>query len=121
MTQVKNVDEIRATLQAERARVMTSISHLQGEQEGGAHDQLERSGVEQDIGDRRIVLEQMDQAAQLATTEQELIEHIDAALARLDAGTYGTCASCEKPISDERLEALPWAIRCITCEEQASA
>ena len=41
---------------------------------------------------------------------------IDAALARLDAGTYGACTSCHKPIPPERLEALPWAALCIDCQ-----
>ena len=41
---------------------------------------------------------------------------VDAALARLDAGTYGTCTSCGGPIGAERLEALPAAALCIDCQ-----
>ena len=41
---------------------------------------------------------------------------IDAALARLDAGTYGSCTSCHQPIPVGRLEALPWAALCIDCQ-----
>ena len=41
---------------------------------------------------------------------------IDAALARLDAGTYGSCTSCHQPIPEGRLEALPWAALCIDCQ-----
>ena len=41
---------------------------------------------------------------------------IDAALARLDAGTFGTCTSCGRQIGEERLEALPWAAHCIDCQ-----
>ncbi len=41
---------------------------------------------------------------------------IDAALARLDAGTYGSCTSCHRAIPPERLEALPWAALCIDCQ-----
>ena len=41
---------------------------------------------------------------------------IDAALARLDAGTYGSCTSCHQPIPAGRLEALPWAALCIDCQ-----
>jgi DnaK suppressor protein len=39
-----------------------------------------------------------------------------AALARLDAGTYGTCVRCGRPIAPARLEALPWAAHCIDCQ-----
>ena len=41
------------------------------------------------------------------------------ALMRIDAGTYGTCASCGKEIASERLEAYPWAALCIDCARQA--
>src|SRR6476660_9117022 len=41
---------------------------------------------------------------------------IDAALARLDPGTYGSCTSCHRAIHPERLEALPWAALCIDCQ-----
>ena len=40
----------------------------------------------------------------------------DAALARLDDGTFGTCIRCGRPIAPERLDALPWAAHCIDCQ-----
>jgi RNA polymerase-binding protein DksA len=40
---------------------------------------------------------------------------VDAALARLDVGTFGKCTRCGKPIAPARLEALPWAEHCIEC------
>ena len=43
---------------------------------------------------------------------------IDAALARLDAGKYGSCFDCERDIAERRLRALPFAVRCQGCEEQ---
>src|SRR3954464_12370626 len=45
------------------------------------------------------------------------LEAIDAALARLDAGTYGACARCHGAIPAGRLEALPWAALCIDCQK----
>jgi RNA polymerase-binding protein DksA len=45
---------------------------------------------------------------------------VDEALARVDAGTFGTCVRCGRPIADERLEALPWAARCIDCQRLAA-
>jgi DnaK suppressor protein len=50
-----------------------------------------------------------------------LIEAVDAALARIEAGTYGTCATCGQPIPPERLEALPSAAHCIECQKKAQA
>ncbi len=43
------------------------------------------------------------------------IKKIQAALARIDKGTFGVCVSCEEPISNERLEVLPHAARCRHC------
>ncbi len=40
---------------------------------------------------------------------------VEAALARLEAGTFGKCTRCGKAIAAERLEALPWAEHCIDC------
>jgi DnaK suppressor protein len=41
---------------------------------------------------------------------------VEAALARLDAGTFGACVRCGRPIAPERLDALPWAAHCIDCQ-----
>ena len=51
----------------------------------------------------------------LARQAREHLREIDAALARLDAGDYGTCERCGRPISAGRLEARPTARTCIDC------
>jgi DnaK suppressor protein len=43
------------------------------------------------------------------------------ALVRIEHGTYGVCAECEEPISAKRLDALPWARYCVTCQELIAA
>jgi DnaK suppressor protein len=57
----------------------------------------------------------------LLQMQGETLAGIDRALRRLDAGTYGTCADCGKPIPSERLRALPFAARCRPCEEAREA
>jgi DnaK suppressor protein len=47
---------------------------------------------------------------------QQQLETVDAAIRRLDDGTYGACVRCGKPIAPGRLEALPWAAHCIDCQ-----
>lgn len=47
------------------------------------------------------------------------VEAIQAALQRLDAGTYGVCASCGEAIEARRLEAVPWTAVCLGCAEAA--
>ena len=52
--------------------------------------------------------------AQGMASEQEL-EAIEAALNRIENGVYGQCLNCGNPISDERLEAIPFATKCRNC------
>jgi len=51
----------------------------------------------------------------------ETLARIEAALRRLEAGTYGVCGECDRPITSERLQALPFAARCRPCEEAREA
>jgi DnaK suppressor protein len=44
---------------------------------------------------------------------QLTLADVDRALAKLADGSYGTCDVCGKPVGDERLEALPWAVLCV--------
>jgi len=57
----------------------------------------------------------------LIAIQTETIARIDEALARLTSGTYGRCLSCGDPISHARLRALPFAVRCLSCEEVLEA
>ena len=55
------------------------------------------------------VLERLDQSG------REEIAKVEAALARIQAGTYGVCSRCGEAIPHERLEALPYTMICIGC------
>ena len=59
-----------------------------------------------------------EQQRDLALRDRNLhqLEAVDAALARLDAGTYGACIRCGRPVAPDRLVALPWAAHCIECQ-----
>jgi len=52
----------------------------------------------------------------LIENEEEELREIEAALDRLDKGTYGICEICSKPISKARLKAIPYARLCIACK-----
>ncbi len=49
------------------------------------------------------------------------LKQVDAALERMDGEDYGVCMDCGDPISHRRLEAIPWAVRCVACEERLSS
>jgi len=55
----------------------------------------------------------------LVRSLRDTLRDVDHALERMEAGTYGTCERCRKPIPDERLDALPAARLCIGCKQRA--
>ena len=55
------------------------------------------------------------------TIDMKLLREVGDALRRIEHDTYGVCAECEEPISTKRLDAVPWARYCVTCQEQIAA
>jgi DnaK suppressor protein len=60
-----------------------------------------------------------DLAIRSADLESNLLRDVRAALRRIRDGSFGTCIECEAAISPKRLAALPWALRCIKCQDTA--
>ncbi len=52
--------------------------------------------------------------------DMKLLREIADALHRVDTETYGICLECEEPISPKRLDAVPWARYCVSCQEKIS-
>jgi RNA polymerase-binding transcription factor DksA len=80
---------------------------------------LERLGVKRG-GDPGAEADDSASDATLAHATDHLGE-IDAALARVEDGTYGWCESCQDPIPLERLEVVPAAARCVHCQTRATS
>jgi DnaK suppressor protein len=53
----------------------------------------------------------------MSTNDRQLLDSIDAALARISEGAYGKCINCGEPILEKRLEAVPWARHCLRCQD----
>jgi DnaK suppressor protein len=70
-----------------------------------------------DQGESSEVDIQEDIEFALIQMKSETLNKVDAALRRLDEGTYGDCFECGDEISEARLRALPFAVRCKDCEE----
>jgi DnaK suppressor protein len=60
-------------------------------------------------------------AIHLVDRNARLVREVEAALARLEDGTYGLCESCEEPIPIKRLDAMPWARLCVACQTRYEA
>src|ERR1700694_840521 len=60
-----------------------------------------------------------DLAIRNVDRESTLLRAVKASLLRIQDGSFGTCIDCESAISSKRLAAVPWAPRCIQCQEAA--
>jgi len=78
----------------------------------------EASEGPQDIGDVAVDVVEMEEERAVLINDQALLQEINDALARIENGSYGRCIVCGQPIPQERLEALPWAARCVKDEEE---
>jgi DnaK suppressor protein len=98
---------IRAALLAERVRLTGELGEAIQ-----APDQMTYGS--QAAAATQVFEQQRDLALRERSSQQ--LGLVDAALARLEDGSFGTCVRCGKPIAPARLEALPWAAHCIECQ-----
>ena len=102
-------------LEAERAAALASIAALTREFDGVvAASRSSNADDEHDPEGATIAFERQQVAALLEQAHRRLSD-VEAALARRDAGGYGVCESCGRPIAPERLAARPAARTCIDC------
>ncbi len=53
----------------------------------------------------------------MSANDRRLLELIDEALGRIEAGEYGDCVNCGEPVPEKRLDAIPWARYCLKCQD----
>ncbi len=112
----------RDVLLEERARVVSALAGLRDEHPGSLEDETEEVNASLDSDDlaetaSATLGREIDYT--LGENSEQVLADIDAALARIEAGTYGTCTNCSKQISVARLEAHPSASLCIDCARKA--
>jgi RNA polymerase-binding protein DksA len=113
-----DTDDFRKRLLEERKRVQEAIDYLHEENPGLIQDETQDSTADNHPGDMATVTFDRELDYTLEENEGRLLQAIDAALTRMDDGTYGSCVGCGQPIGTERLEALPWTTQCIDCKRK---
>ena len=96
-----------------RATLQNKLVHLQ--QRLRKVEQNLRQTPEPDSEERAVSRENDDVLERLDESDREEIRQLQEAIARIDMGTYGLCATCGKSIAPARLAALPYASTCILC------
>ena len=102
-----DLEAARATLSAERDRLRAGLA--EGIQAPGQMTYGSQAAAASQVFEQQRDLALRDKSA-------VQLEAVEAALQRLDAGSYGRCVDCGQPIAPGRLEAIPWAARCIDCQ-----
>ena len=109
------MDDVRHSLATERQQTLARLADLMSD-----HDSIVAASLDTNADDEHdpegatIAFERSQVGALVAQVRRHLGE-VDAAIVRLDTGTYGVCEGCGDAIGEDRLEALPAARLCITC------
>ncbi len=107
-------EQLRQRMLEERQRVVDAIDNIHAENPGSIGEETEETTFQDNhLGDIATATFDREMASTLEDNSTHVLTEIDAALKRIDEGTFGVCTRCGKPISAERLEALPWATLCI--------
>ncbi len=72
----------------------------------------------QDLADKASSAYTKEFLYSLSNTDREVLQKVDEALQRIAKGTHGTCVECGEEIEKKRLEAVPWASHCVTCQKK---
>jgi len=116
---VIDVDRFREALLEERRRVTAAIENLHEEHPGSIRDETGEDAVyDNHLADTATETYDRELDYTLEENSEQILSEIDAALKRIEEGTYGVCSNCGKQIPTERLEALPWATLCIDCQRE---
>ena len=96
------LQQLQAVLREERVAQAARLERFSPE--GPAAAEMDRTALDAEIA-----------------SATEALEDIDDALARIDAGSYGLCSGCRAEISFERLEAVPRARQCVSCQSRSTS
>ncbi len=110
----RRIDALKKLLAKERADTLARVKELMREQAGhGAPPPADEMDVARSLAE-------VETHAALFERAQERLGAIDAAIARLGAGVYGTCARCGDEIPLARLHAVPFAQYCVDCQHEVN-
>jgi len=115
-----DTERFRTVLLEERERVASAIASLHADHPGSIDDEVEEISSVSDNHVAETATATLDREIDYTLEENSahVLDEIDAALARIDAGTYGICTNCGEEIPPARLEAYPWASLCIDCRRK---
>jgi DnaK suppressor protein len=116
-----DTEQFRGLLLEKRQAVVEALDYLHKENPGSLEEEtgeLVSGSADQHMADTATETVDREIDYTLEATDGRLLAEIDAALTRIEKGTYGICVNCGAQIAPERLEAVPWATLCIECKRK---
>jgi DnaK suppressor protein len=114
-----DTERFRTILLEERGRVAATVEHLHESSTESLEEESGEETYDNHLADSATATLNREIDYTLEENSENVLNAIDEALERIEAGTFGTCARCGKQIAEERLEAIPYATRCIDCQRLA--
>ena len=113
------MDGDRDRLEAERRLALARLAALTSDFDSVVAASLDTNADDEHDPEGATIAFERSQIGALVTQVRRHVGEVDAALVRLDQGTYGVCERCGQAIGSARLEALPAARTCIACAASA--
>jgi DnaK suppressor protein len=113
---MRNMDKRR--VRAFRDKLLDRRVGLVGQvQEAELYSRERDSEATQDPADMAANAYTKELLVSMSDNDRKLLNLVDEALERIEEGEYGKCAHCGNPLPEKRLDAVPWARLCISCQD----
>jgi DnaK suppressor protein len=105
-----DLNMMKKRLEEKQAELLANLAGLT-EAHPQPVDPIEANEGAPDVEEVAVDSLELEQEQSIEANEQALLTEVQAALKRIEQGTYGKCVECGRPIPEKRLEAIPWAAR----------
>jgi RNA polymerase-binding protein DksA len=113
---VPSTEYFRDLLLERRSRVSNALHHLHEQNSNSLEEETEEETYDNHLADSATATLNREIDYTLEENSEHVLAAIEEALSRIEEGTFGTCVRCGRAIAEERLEAIPYATRCIDCK-----
>lgn len=111
-----DVESAEKTLRKEREQLVHQLDELGAAESGDLRSDIDFGGS---FADAAAVTAERTEVLGLVESLKSQLDAVDAALAHIEAGTYGICDNCGDDISPDRLEFRPASVLCVNCKSAA--
>jgi DnaK suppressor protein len=113
----RKLEKLRKSLEQTRAKIEGDVSYMANEIRAiGVEQDDESGGLGNHIAEDGASVAEAERIVTVSEDLQNILQQVNAALERMDEGTFGTCQRCGKSVAMARLEAFPYVAYCINCQ-----